>query len=230
MTIFPILLKASFNDKLSIIWALLLPVIILFIGAIFIENAGTAKNFLIAILAFSAISYGLMGTAFEYFNYRHSGIFKSIALSKIGVVLFLFNFALARIFVTIIGLILLTIFAIFILPLGFEMINLPIFIFYIFSVTILSNLLGVIAGNFGKDPGFIATTTNILMLVLIAGSGIFYPLQILPNWLAKIFEYFPLEIITQIAKSNEIVIFDVFYIIILNLILLTATIKAFRWE
>ncbi len=230
MSIFLILFKASLNDKLSLLWSLALPVIMLLIGKMFIQTGDSSYSFLIALLALSAVSYGLMGTAFEYFSYRSTGVFKLVAISKTGIALFLFYFTLARLSVTLIGLLLLLVLGVAVLQIDISTTNPFNLIAYFLFLALISNLLGVICGNFGKDAGFIATITNILLVVLIASSGLFYSLEMLPKWLKNLFQFSPLEIISGLAKTNGIQLFELSYVITLSIILALVAVKFFKSE
>lgn len=230
MKIFLIILKASFNDKISLIWSIIFPVVILFIGRIFIQDEIYSWYFLVGVLAISALSYGLMGTAFDYFTHKSTGVFKVVALSKTGISLFLFYYTLTRLFVTIIGLLLIFLIGIFTLQIDVSIINPIGLLLYFFFLALSSNLMGIISANFGKNSGIIATITNIIMIVLIASSSLFYSLEAVPTWLQAAFQYSPLEIIANLIKASNLKLFDILYAGLFSAILALVAFLTFAWE
>lgn len=230
MRIFLIILKASFNDKISLIWSIIFPVAILLIGKIFIQNELSSWYFLIGVLAISALSYGLMGTAFDYFTHRSTGVFKAVALSKTGIIKFLTYYTLTRLLVTMSGLLLILLIGIFVLGLDVNKIySLGLFL-YFFVLALSANLMGIISANFGKDAGGIATITNIIMIVLLGSSGLFYSLELLPNWLGVAFQFSPLEVMADLARAINLNIFALIYALVFCGILALIAFTSFRWE
>ncbi len=230
MKVFWIMLKAGLNDRISLIWSVVFPVAILLTGRVFIQDEILGWYFLVGVLAISALSYGLMGTAFDYFTHRSTDVFKIVALSRTGIGLFLFYYTFARLLVTIIGLFLIFSVGTFILQISANIINPMGLILYLFFLALSSNLMGIISANHGKNAGGIATITNIIMIMMIASSSLFYSSELLPDWLAKIFRFSPLEVMADLAKAASTEVFAIIYAALFSAILALAAFLTFARE
>lgn len=223
------LLKASLQDRISLIWAFLFPLIILIVGVLFISSEAYSYRFLLGVIVLSALSFGLMGSAFDYFNLKSTGVFKVISISKVGILNFISVYIAVRSVLTF--LIILIIYAIATMGLGYTSGNSLIgFIGFAAALTIISVILGMICGNIGKNAGGVATISNMLLILLVLLSSLFYSLDWLPNWFAELVYWAPVETISRFTLGMTSNFSTIFYTFFLILALIATAFVSFRYE
>lgn len=224
-----ILIKSGFQDKISIAWSIILPALILLGGSFFIKSEEFSFSFLLGVLAISALSVGLMGSAFDYFSHKSSGILKVVAISKTGIRRFLGYYALARVIITVLTLGVLILLA-SVTGYGISGSVLPGLLVFSLLSSVVSVLLGITSGNIGSSAGAVATISNILLIVLVTTCGLFYSLDILPAWLSTAFSFSPFEMMAQHAYSVAAQPIVIFYNVALIGFLLLLCVITFRYE
>jgi ABC-type multidrug transport system permease subunit len=224
-----ILIKSGMQDRVSLVWSIVLPLVILVGGIFFIDAGESTYRFILGVLALSAMSIGLMGGAFDYFGHKESGVLKVVAISKLGTFKFLAFYALARVVVTF--LILVPIVFVSVL-LGVEQPVQNPFGLGLFCVhlSVVSVLLGIVCGNLGASAGAVASISNMALLFLIGTCGLFYSLSVLPEWISWVFSLFPLEVLSRFALDSLNIAFAWTYSVALILVLFLLCSLTFRYE
>jgi len=159
-----------------------------------------------------------MGTAFDYFSHKSSGVLKVVAISRTSIRKFLLYYLSARIILTNLTLVVLA------------LLNLWGVLVFSFLSSVVSCLIGIICGNIGTSAGSVASISNILLILLLATCGLFYSLDALPTWLSAVFSFSPFEMLAEHAYSLSARPVVIAYNFVLIGILLLGCVFTFKYE
>jgi len=96
--------------------------------------------------------------------------------------------------------------------------------------------LGMLVGTITKSIESAGVIGNIITFPMMFLSGTFFPLSIMPSWLARIAHIFPLYYIidgltaTMVYDNLRSALIDLAIIIVICIILSVAAVKAFKWR
>ena len=216
--------KELIRDPLSIIFAILLPLFLLFIFQQFnIPNDSyKIENFTSGIIVFG-FSFITLFTAMLISKDRTTSLLVRLGISPMKPIEYILGYMLAIIPIILIQNILFFLLAI-ILGLKFS-INIIFAILISISVAILFIVIGIIIGSIFSEKASSGISSIIVQLVCFT-SGMYFPRESLGEIFAKICEYLPFEscvtIIKGIMNNNletisirNIVIFCIYTIVIL---------------
>ena len=216
--------KEIIRDPLSIIFAILLPLFLLFIFQQFnIPNDSyKIENFTSGIIVFG-FSFITLFTAMLISKDRTTSLLVRLGISPMKPIEYILGYMLAIIPIILIQNILFFLLAI-ILGLKFS-INIIFAILISISVAILFIVIGIIIGSIFSEKASSGISSIIVQLVCFT-SGMYFPRESLGEIFAKICEYLPFEscvtIIKGIMNNNletisirNIVIFCIYTIVIL---------------
>lgn len=224
--------KEIIRDPLSIIFAILLPLFLLFIFQQFNIPSENYKleNFTPGIIIFG-FSFITLFTAMLVSKDRSTSLLVRLGISPMKSIEYIIGYMLAILPIIIIQNVLFFILAI-ILGLSFS-INIIFAILISIIISILFIAIGIIIGSLVSEKASSGISSIIVQLVCFT-SGMYFPRESLGDVLAKICDYLPFESCLTIIKgimNNDleiITIRNVFVITLYTVLLLIISIVVFK--
>ena len=188
------------------------------------------------ILAMTLMTSGLLGLSLEFVNYREKGILRRIKVSPLPLSRFLGSELVAALIMAIIQ-------AVVLLSVGKLVFKIHIRGNYLYMAALVIIgaaaflAAGFLIASLTKSFKTAQMASNAIAFPLMFLSGVFFPLSILPNFLATVAKLLPLyylghalrEVMIQ-GKDLWAVRFDILVLIGMGLICFLVSIKLFRWE
>lgn len=200
------------------------------------NNLGYFDFILPGLLAMTIMQAGIFGVAFAFVSLKASGALRRLHATPTHPVTFVFAQAVTRLVVTVATIAILIGFGIAFF--NFHMIG----SYAEFSVIVLLGILvflgfGFIIAGYAKDENQVAPLANIIQLPMLFLSGIFFARDLLPTWLYKVTNFFPLTYVSDgmrhIASEGlhlTQIGTDVAGLVVWVVIVFALAVWAFRWE
>lgn len=218
--------KEIIRDPLSIVFAILLPLFLLFIFKqinIPSENY-ELKNFTSGIIVFG-FSFITLFTAMLISKDRTSSLLVRLGISPMKPIEYILGYMLAIIPITLIQNVLFFLLAI-VLGVGFS-INIILAILVSVIVAVLFIAIGIIIGSIFTEKAASGISSIIVQLVCFT-SSMYFPKEMLGDFFSKVCEFLPFESCVTIIKGimnnaidiislRNIVVFSIYTIIVLAL-------------
>ncbi len=222
--------SATLRDRISIYWAFGITIIGILAG-VFLMGVTPSYAFLyvVGLISLGNLSFGLMGAAFELQQQRQSDIFKVVQISRLGRSRYFMAFAASKLlFVMIFCTISLAIgmLAFQVTPSFYDIVWFAVLMVYLF---VFGLLLGAAFSFVSSTPGNLATFTNLIMLLLVALSSLFYDTSILPDWLAAIADYLPIGIFIALREGGNFILNTIMLLVYLGLAVWLAK-RTYTWS
>ena len=207
-----------------------------------VEGNGTGyREFLVpGVAAMAIMQGGIFGVVFSLIRFKTGGVLRRLKATPIGPSHFLVGQISTRLIVTVLQTYVLLLVGMFVLGASVgngSLINwIDITILALFGGA-LFNAMGLAVSGWASTEDVAAPVANIIALPMMFLSGVFFPLSILPGWLAKISDYFPLTYLADgmrritvegasvFSLGSDLIGLGVWTIIIF----LLAT-RTFKWE
>ena len=217
--------KEIIRDPLSIVFAILLPLFLLFIFKqinIPSENY-ELKNFTSGIIVFG-FSFITLFTAMLISKDRTSSLLVRLGISPMKPIEYILGYMLAIIPITLIQNVLFFLLAI-VLGVGFS-INIILAILVSVIVAVLFIAIGIIIGSIFTEKA--ASGISIIVQLVCFTSSMYFPKEMLGDFFSKVCEFLPFESCVTIIKGimnnaidiislRNIVVFSIYTIIVLAL-------------
>jgi len=191
--------KELIRDPLSIIFAILLPMFLLFIFQQFnIPNeAYLIENFTPGIIVFG-FSFISMFVATLVAKDRSTSLLSRLAISPMKPHDFVLGYILATFPVVLIQIVLFFALAVI---LGLKLsLGLILSIFVIILISLLFTSLGILIGSFSTENGAAGVSSVIVQLVCFT-SGMYFPKEMLGKFFGTVCEYLPFESCVTVIKA-----------------------------
>ncbi|TXC92651.1 ABC transporter permease [Metabacillus litoralis] len=189
--LFRSMIITSLKDKISLCYATVFPLLLLFGIDAFISKPDYEPLLLTGVITLSVVFWSVQGIAFQVFSQRNKGLYKQLKITPYQTGKFVLIMVVAR---TLIGVIINS----FILLLGIVMYDIDasllgvlLSILTITLSTFCFTFLGFFIANFAKNEGQINMYSNLIYLPMIFGSEAFYSLENAPSWLSFIGKILP---------------------------------------
>jgi ABC-2 type transport system permease protein len=208
-----------------------------------VESSGVQTNnlnsfdfFLPGILAMTIMQFGLFGVGMAFIAHKASGSFKRIQATPIHPRNFLFAEALTRLTISMLSMLILVLVSMKLF--NFHMVgNIFEFLIFIIIGTIVFLGFGLAIAGYAKDFNQAAPLLNLVQLPMLLLSGIFFPRDVLPNWLQNVTDYFPLTYLADGMRkiANEGMHLaslggEVLGLAVWGVVIYAVAIKVFKWE
>ncbi|MDA1298225.1 MAG: ABC transporter permease [Chloroflexi bacterium] len=163
----------------------------------FIDGQGEGfRGFLVpGVAAMAIMQAGIFGVVFTLIRFKTGGVLRRLQATPIGPSHFLIGQMTTRLIVTVLQTYVLIVAGI--LALGVSVGNGTIMNWV--DVTILAlfggalfTVLGLAISGWAKTEDVAAPVANIVTLPMMFLSGVFFPVSVLPDWLANVSQFFPL--------------------------------------
>ncbi len=187
------------------------------------------------MLAYTLMSFGLMGLSNALPEDKKTGALKRIHASPVSPAQYMFSYMLA--FVGLAAIAFPIMFAIATYLFNWQMVGswLNLIVFALLSLVMLFSL-GLAVGGWAKDDKQASGLSNLVMFPLMFLSGIFFPRFMMPEFIQKLTDYIPLTpvndgirlIITEDYSLVQ-VLPQIGLIALFALIIYAIAIKVFRW-
>ena len=235
--------KLSIRDMNMVIFAIIMPVIVLVIlGIIYGDKpAFEGADYSFIEQSFGALSTiaicagGLMGLPILVSDYRERKILKRFKVTPISPAMILFVHLAIYTIYSAISVVLLWIFAK--LFWGFEMRGSYLTFFAGWLLVLMSILsIGMLVGGIAKNSKSASVIASILYFPMLVFSGATLPYEIMPVQMQKVVNIMPLtqgiKILKAATLGNQIndVLVPVIVMIVITVICTGMAVKFFRWE
>ncbi len=163
----------------------------------FIEGQGEGfRGFLVpGIAAMAIMQAGIFGVVFSLIRFKTGGVLRRLQATPIGPSHFLIGQMSTRLIVTLLQTYVLIVVGM--LALGVSMGNGTVLNWIDLSIMALFGgalftVLGLAISGWAKTEDVAAPVANIVTLPMMFLSGIFFPIEVFPDWLGNISQFFPL--------------------------------------
>lgn len=167
------------------------------VGVSFIEGQGEGfRGFLVpGIAAMAIMQAGIFGVVFSLIRFKTGGVLRRLQATPIGPSHFLVGQMATRLIVTLLQTYVLLLVGMLALRVtigdGTILNWIDLSIMAIFGGALFT-ILGLAISGWAKTEDVAAPVANIVTLPMMFLSGIFFPLEIFPDWLSNISQFFPL--------------------------------------
>ncbi len=155
------------------------------------------------LLAFTLMQLSIAGSGFNIVEYRRKGILKRLFVTPIQPKDFIAAIVMARMSIVLIQLSVLIAFALFVLNVRIVG-NLANFYFIIVLGTFIFLCLGFCLGSIAKTQQAVMAVGNIVIFPQIFLSGIFYPIESMPELIQPIAYILPLSFVSTAMREIAI--------------------------
>lgn len=235
LTVFGALFRGALQDKVSLGWAIVSPLLLLVGLSIAFGSPAYRLNVLIGVLAISIVFFAFNGTPFEVLRQRNIGVFKLLRATSFRISTFLGALTVARGLVTALCvLVVVGIGALFVgggLTLPRLLAATPVLLLGILCFT----FLGVLVGNIANQEVQAASLNNMVTLPMFFLSDAFYNLDRAPSWLQAVSNVLPFQnFLTLLHAALTGTPLDSAYPLVMvlayTLVFLVLATLTFRWD
>lgn len=152
------------------------------------------------LMAFTLMQLSIAGSGFNIVEYRRKGILKRLFVTPIKPRDFITAIVLARMAIILIQLTVLIIFAVFALDVSIVG-NFASFYFIIMLGTFIFLCLGFCLGSVAKTQQAVMAVGNIVIFPQIFLSGVFYPIESMPELIQPIARVLPLSFVSTAMRE-----------------------------
>lgn len=200
------------------------------------NNLGEIDFIVPGLIAFSIMQLGLFSVAFAFTGMKASGSLRRLQVTPAKAYNFILAQSVARLILTIIQVLILLSIGVFAFKLHMYG-NLGLFLCTVLIGSMVFLSFGFAIAGYAKDENQAAPITNLVSFPMMFLSGIFFPIDLLPDWLKNITTYSPLaflaDALRQIANNGvgiSSIQNDLVGLIIWAVIGMIIAAKLFRWE
>jgi len=234
-TVFRMMLVTSLKDKITLFYALLFPILLMAGLGYYFDSPEYRERLLVGVTAISTMFWAMQGVSFQVYGQRNKGVYKLLKLTPFPTVSFVLALTLAR---TLLGLAINAV----ILLIGATAFGIAFAFFGVIQLLAMLlggmfcfTCLGFLVANFARNEGQINMLSNLLQIPMVFGSGAFYSLSAVPEWLARAGKCFPFAYFVdglQSAVNTDIRPWGVSMLIVLgfSLAILVLAALTFRWD
>ncbi len=152
------------------------------------------------LMAFTLMQLSIAGSGFNIVEYRRKGILKRLFVTPIRPRDFIISIVLARMSIILIQLSLLIAFAVFVLDVTIVG-NFASFYFIVMLGTFIFLCLGFCLGSIAKTQQAVMAVGNIVIFPQIFLSGVFYPIESMPELIQPIAKLLPLSFVSTAMRE-----------------------------
>lgn len=161
------------------------------------------------LMAFTLMQLSIAGSGFNIVEYRRKGILKRLFVTPIEPRDFITAIVLARMAIVLVQLSVLILFAVLLLDIRIVG-NFFSYYFIVILGTIVFLCQGFCLGSLAKTQESIGALGNIVIMPQIFMSGIFYPIESMPEWIQPVAHLLPLSFVStgmrEIANAGATLI------------------------
>lgn len=161
------------------------------------------------LMAFTLMQLSIAGSGFNIVEYRRKGILKRLFVTPIEPKDFIFAIVLARMAIVLVQLSVLILFAVLLLDISIVG-NFFAYYFVVILGTMVFLSQGFCLGSLAKTQEAIGALGNIVIMPQIFMSGIFYPIESMPEWIQPVAQVLPLSFVStgmrEIANAGATLI------------------------
>lgn len=152
------------------------------------------------LLAFTLMQLSIAGSGFNIVEYRRKGILKRLFVTPIRPRDFIASIVMARMAIVLIQLTVLVLVAVLALDVSIVG-NFASFYFIVVLGTFIFLCLGFCLGSIAKTQQAVMAVGNIVIFPQIFLSGVFYPIESMPEWIQPIANILPLSFVSTAMRE-----------------------------
>jgi len=235
MLILRVFLLGALRDRISLFWALVVPVGVLAVIGRLTDDLGRRLDLLGGMLVMSILFFAATGTAFVVLGQRTRGVYKLLRATPYPTSAFIAQLAGARAVVAGVLAAALAAGGVVLLELDIAAADVALAMVALAPTLLASTLLGFTLGNLANDESQAAMLTNAVTLPLLGASSAFYQLDHAPSWLASVARALPLEhaiVATRgaLAGDGAAVLAEAPVLAITLAVAFALAVATFRWD
>ncbi len=188
------------------------------------------------LMAFTLMQLAIAGSGFNIVEYRRKGILKRLFVTPVEPKDFITAIALARMAIVLVQLSILIVFAVLLLDIRIVG-NFFAYYFIVILGTIVFLCQGFCLGSLAKTQEAIGALGNIVIMPQIFLSGIFYPIDSMPEWIQPVAQCLPLSFVStgmrEIANAGATLVEvypSLIGIVVWFVISFVAATRLFMWK
>ncbi len=188
------------------------------------------------IIAFSVMSLGLFSVSQAFVSYKSSGALRRLQTAPLNPLQFLVAQSITRLLMTALNVLIMVVIAVVLFDFNIRGTLIEFVIFGTLGAVMFLGMGFAIAG-WAKNENQAAPITNIIFFPLMFLSGIFFPIEMLPDWLRPVAEILPPAFLAdglrEIANNAQHIWElgpQLAGIAIWTIIVYFIAVKIFRWE
>jgi ABC-2 type transport system permease protein len=232
---FRTLLRGALRDRVSLVWAVGFPVVLLVTLGFVFPTAGYQRQALIGMLALSVMFFSLYGIAFESLAQRNQGVYKLLRATPYRTLAFVANLALARGIVALLSSALVSLVGVLLFHIAVSITGILLLTLTLALATLCFTCMGLTVGNLSQTETQVAGLNNLVTLPMIFVSETFYSLASAPAWVQTLSSVFPLSHVLDavraaLAGSVAGVVAPLLLVLAYTLVALALAVLTFRWD
>lgn len=190
-TIFQLMLKHTFSDKISLFYAILFPIGLMGGIRFFVDSKDYLPLLLTGIISLSILFWSMQGLAFQIYRQKSKGVYQLLKITPMRLTEFITIMMIVRTLVAFgINLILL-IGGLILFRIDFTALSILQGAVIILAASLCFSAIGFFISDIAKNEGQINVYSNVLFLPMIFCTEAFYSLQSAPSWIQVIGKYLP---------------------------------------
>lgn len=234
-TTFRALLAGALRDRISLFYAVVAPIALLFGIGSFYPDPVYRRQLLLGMLAFGSLGFAMTGTGFEVMRQRTRGVYKLLRATPFRVSAFVSALTGARGLVSLGSALLVTAVGVagygLHLSLAGLLLLLPVVAVGILCFTCLGFTLGNLAGNETQ----VAMLNNLFLLPQLFASEMFYSLAKAPAWVRLVSRALPVSHFLsalRAAAAGDLagLLLPLAALVGFTLLALALAVLTFRWD
>lgn len=148
------------------------------------------------IIAIAVVSSGLFAITGVFLHIKERGVLKRLVATPMSRISFILSLMITRLLAALAGTIIILIFSYFVFRVTFE-INWILFLPFVFISTLGMMALGVLITLFIKRADSATQFSGLLTTFMIFFSGVYLPVEFLPDYMQRIAVFLPLTYVNQ---------------------------------
>jgi ABC-2 type transport system permease protein len=232
---FHTLLRGALRDRVSLVWAVGFPIVLLLGLGFAFPTPGYRRQLLVGLVALSVMFFGLYGIAFESLAQRNQGVYKLLRATPYRTLVFVVNLALARGVVALLSSALVAVVGALVFHIVITVAGVLLLAPTLALATLLFTCIGLTVGNLSQTETQVAGLNNLVTLPMIFVSESFYSLAAAPAWVRELSRAFPLTHVEDavraaMAGSPSAIVIPLLLVTGYTVLALALALLTFRWD
>jgi ABC-2 type transport system permease protein len=229
------LLRGALRDRISLAWAIVVPMVLLFALGFAFPTPGYRRQLLVGMLALSVMFFSLYGIAFESLAQRNQGVYKLLRATPYPTLAFVVHLTLARGVVALLSAGLVAVVGALVFHIGLTIAGVLLLAPVLTLATLCFTFIGLTIGNLSQNETQVAGLNNLATLPMIFASEAFYSLGAAPTWVGTLSRVLPLghaldAVRAALAGSASGIVTPLLFILGYTVLALALAVLTFRWD
>jgi ABC-2 type transport system permease protein len=232
---FRTLLRGALRDRVSLVWAVGFPLVLLLALGFAFPTPGYRRQLLVGMLALSVMFFSLYGIAFESLAQRNQGVYKLLRATPYRTLAFIVSLTLARGLVALLSSVIVAVAGVLLFHLTVTPASALLLAPVLALATLCFTCVGLTISNLSQNETQVAGLNNLVTLPMIFASEAFYSLAAAPAWVHTLSRALPLSHVLDgvraaLAGSPSGVATPLLFMLGYTALALACAAVTFRWD